>query len=191
MSFKVFYKNEKFEYAVNKEGVVINLTRNRLMSPQKLKIGYFEIRFGGRKDFHREYIHRLVAQAFVENPKGWNVVNHKDGCKVNNAADNLEWVKHNENMKHCAFLGLIKNQRSKKLTPDEVWDIRTLGLYGFSAYRIAESFNVCESTIKKILNCEDWRHEKMPERNGHERGFQGMEFQKWLTENINSMPECH
>lgn len=191
MSFKVFYKNTKFEYAVNKDGAVVNFTTGRILKPQKKKVGYFEIRYGGRKDPHSDYVHRLVAQVFVENPKGWNVVNHKDGCKLNNAVINLEWVKHNENMHHCAFMGLIKNQRSKKLTPDEVFDIRTLGLYGFRAREISESFGVHENTIRKILNCEDWRHEKMPERNGHERGIQGMEFQKWLTQNINSLPECH
>jgi hypothetical protein len=164
MSFKVFYKNLKFEYAVNREGVVANLTTGRILKPQKKKVGYLEIEYGGRKDLHHDYVHRLVARVFIENPKGWNIVDHKDGCKMNNKASNLEWVKHNENMRRMASMGCIKNQRCKKLTPNGVFDIRMLGLYSFTVREIAESFNVHKNTVRKILNREDWRHEPMPER---------------------------
>jgi ribosomal protein L24E len=46
------------------------------------------------------YIHRLVAQAFIENCDEKDFVNHKDLDKTNNNPSNLEWVTHSENIIH-------------------------------------------------------------------------------------------
>ncbi len=54
-------------------------------------------------------IHRLVAMAFVPNPGGLPVVNHKDGDKGNNHADNLEWCSAAQNCRHAEANGLIKH----------------------------------------------------------------------------------
>jgi len=45
--------------------------------------------------------HRLVAISYVSNPNGLKEVNHKDGNKLNNRADNLEWCTRSQNMLHC------------------------------------------------------------------------------------------
>lgn len=61
----------------------------------------------GRKDIKNVYIHRLVAEHFLENPYNLNEVNHIDGNTLNNRADNLEWCDHGYNMAHANKLGLI------------------------------------------------------------------------------------
>lgn len=44
------------------------------------------------------YLHRIIATAFVPNPKKKEAVNHIDGNRHNNKSENLEWVTHRENI---------------------------------------------------------------------------------------------
>lgn len=64
--------------------------------------GYLRVTIGNKS----VSIHRLVAAAFVPNPSGHVEVNHRDGDKANNAADNLEWCSRSENMRHAYANGL-------------------------------------------------------------------------------------
>lgn len=56
-------------------------------------------------------VNRLVAQAFIPNPAGLPEVNHKDGNKDNNSADNLEWSTRSANMRHAFATNLMTPHR--------------------------------------------------------------------------------
>lgn len=69
--------------------------------------GYFSIAFGGSKSINRSshLVHRLVAQAFIENPLNLPEVNHIDADRKNNNVANLEWCDRAGNTLHAYNLG--------------------------------------------------------------------------------------
>lgn len=96
-------------YQVSNTGKVKSLKYNhtsqeKILKPQKQTNGYFTVNLFGRATS----IHRLVAQAFVPNAENKPVINHKDGNKENNSADNLEWCTPRENTIHAVKNGLIR-----------------------------------------------------------------------------------
>ncbi len=71
-----------------------------------LNYGYKRIRFKTGDVAYR--IHRLVAEAFVPNPDNKPYINHLNGIKTDNRADNLEWCTTEENNDHNYFLVVQK-----------------------------------------------------------------------------------
>ena len=112
-------------YTIDEYGNVYNeLTKNML----KGSIGengykYYRLSKDNRKKMF--YAHRLVAEHFLSNPENLPVVNHKDGNKLNNNVDNLEWVSYSDNTSHWHQSKEKKENRPIEYytndLPDEIW----------------------------------------------------------------------
>lgn len=83
------------KYQISNYGNVYSLINNVQLKGVNNGNGYLRVKLNERLF----YIHRLVAMAFIPNPKGYKEINHKDENKLNNNADNLEWCSHKYNMK--------------------------------------------------------------------------------------------
>ena len=83
------------------------IKEERILKPRTSKNGYLyvHLRFGNISKYVK--IHRLVAEAFVLNEENKPCVNHIDGNKLNNYANNLEWVTISENTIHAMKMGLF------------------------------------------------------------------------------------
>lgn len=90
------------------------LFKEIIRKPSKTRNGYYMLALC-KNNINRNYsISRLVAIAFIPNPKNKMTVNHIDGNKTNNIAENLEWATHSENMKHAFRTGLLKVKIGKE-----------------------------------------------------------------------------
>lgn len=79
-------------YQVSNLGRIWSIKRQKYLKGCGDKDGYLRVSLTAKNGkVKTEKIHRLVAIAFISNPLGLPVVNHKDENKQNNTVDNLEW----------------------------------------------------------------------------------------------------
>ena len=86
------------------------------MKLQPNKNGYIYVCLSKDGEMKNKRVHRLVADAFLEKEDGKDVVNHIDGNKANNCADNLEWCTSSDNNIHSYHLHGDKNAKRKRIT---------------------------------------------------------------------------
>ena len=153
-SKKVIYDDA--EYTVFEDGRVLN-SKGRELKWSYNRDGYPYVSLRKRNML----VHRLVAIAFVPNPRGYTIVDHKDSNRKNPHASNLDWVTTAENNRRAALKGMYRgeNNASAKLRESDVITIKRLAKYGgLNARQIAERYPVSQRSIEYILKGQRWKH---------------------------------
>lgn len=155
-------KQTEFGYFVDNEGNVYNKEK-KPMKLQNHTQGYKKVCFFDTENKKRcnRYVHRLVAELFLDNPEKHKYVNHKDGNKHNNHVSNLEWCTARHNTLHAIEKGLIKSgelSTSSKLTKKQVEEIRQTYVKGKITYlELSKKYGVCKQQIERIVNFKRWK----------------------------------
>lgn len=118
----------------------------RLLKPALDGAGYLIVYLRKDKKSIRFHVHRLVAQVFV-NGNGSDV-NHKNGAKTDNRADNLEWCSRSENVKHATrVLGVGKTRKIAQ------YDRRGNYMKTWAnAYEVQENLGINHGNINSCVN---------------------------------------
>lgn len=137
-------------YAVSNLGNVKNIRTNTILTGDINNIGYRRVclYIPIRK---RYFIHRLVAMHFVEGFQEDLVVNHKDGNKLNNCSDNLEWVTHSENDIHAYENNLRHANNKRKIIKYDLQTNKIIDEYNSIKEASIEN-NTTTCGISKVCN---------------------------------------
>lgn len=119
-----------------------NNSKEKILKPTKDKKGYLTVDLykDGKRKIYK--VHRLVAQAFIENPNNLPQVNHKDENKKNNAASNLEWCDAKYNINY--------GTRNEKISK-QVLCLETGKIYP-STREVQKQLGFAHSNISKCCN---------------------------------------
>ena len=95
-------------YEINNCGYIKNIKNNRILKNYISPQGYAccALRLIGENKTRTIRIHRAIARAFIPNPNNYPIINHRDGNKLNNSIENLEWCTYQHNIQHSFDMGL-------------------------------------------------------------------------------------
>ena len=151
-------------YLVSSKGYVIN-TRYRGKYVQKMKEelnhGYKRVTlFIDGKRIHKR-VHRLVAEAFIPNPKKLPVVDHIDNDKTNNDMSNLQWLTFEENTQKAYHDNLMlagEDHPKSTLKNSTVRNISEMAIsLKYSPQELCEKFNITGSVLSAIIHKRQWK----------------------------------
>ena len=149
-------------YKISNIGNAINALGK--YTPQETKPnGYKSVCLYKNKISTKYYVHRLVANAFIQNKNNYKVVHHIDHNKSNNCVDNLEWCTHSMNLKYAYDNGkrqntcyFGENAKNAKLKRSDVSEIKKMLASGIKGTDIAKKFNVSKHMISRIKTNKNW-----------------------------------
>ena len=154
-------------YEISNFGRVRNIKTNKFLTPRDNGKGYLDITLGTKDRKRRTYIHRLVAEHFIDIPdslKGYEKldVNHIDSNKGNNFYKNLEWCTRSQNQIHAFTTNPNRNvsgfdKWNSKFSLGEIESIKFIKEHtGYSNEKIGKMFNTDRSVISRIINSKSY-----------------------------------
>ena len=134
------------DYKVRADGSVYSLIQGRCIKGAVNKAGYELLTLRDVKSVpFNQYMHILVAKAFVKGYFVGATVNHKDGNKRNNHKSNLEWITKVDNVKHAWKSGLCDSKHKK-------CEISKDGIEWIKFDKLVDAKTYLESTGAKLAN---------------------------------------
>lgn len=98
---------KSIERTVERSDGFFNVVPSKMLALIKDNMGYYTVRLTKNGICKSNFVHKLVAEAFIDNPMGYKYVNHIDENKTNNKVDNLEWCSHEYNIGYTCNIPVL------------------------------------------------------------------------------------
>lgn len=146
-------KIPNYNYDVSEQGVITNLNTGHVLKTAISKqTGYLYVSLWKGNVGKTCTVHRLVAQAFIPNPKNKPEVNHKNSNRVDPNKDNLEWVTRSENAIHGYEQGFMTQLHQQKIKSFQLDMVVCAVIDGISQSEAAKLFEISEGTLSTRLS---------------------------------------
>ena len=151
-------------YAVSNLGNIFSHKRGSLLNPRPRIEKRYRIVQLHKNGMTKNYrVARLVAMAFIPNPKNLPEVNHKNGISYEDRVENLEWCTHRENIIHSIRTGLRISAFGEKigiavLTDKKVKRARTEYRKGKNVAELGRKYGVDRKTMRSVVLGKTWKH---------------------------------
>ena len=147
---------------VHKDGKV-TVFRGKVLKQKINYKGYAVVYLSKNCKKYSSLVHRLVAFAFIKNPKDHPQINHINGAKEDNRIENLEWCTNQQNCAHAHEIGIVNGAKGErvgtsKLKRHEVLFIIDSYPNQFSAKEICALFNMHRGEPSVIRRGKSWKH---------------------------------
>ena len=143
------------KYEVSNKGRVRGVKTGYIIPIQDNGFGYKKCAFSSPGQTIQRYIHRLVANAFLENPNEFPQVGHKDHDKENNSVENLYWTSQSQNTRDGIAAGRINSKKRGKTNKFSHSDIKFIAekrVQGYGVAEIARLLDVPRTSVSSVLN---------------------------------------
>ncbi|AXF52527.1 MAG: HNH endonuclease [Caudoviricetes sp.] len=161
MKKKIIYDNAETDYSVTNDGKIYNDKTGRELKGTYARNEYHSVQLTINKKLKTFMVHRLVAEAFCENPNNYNIVDHIDRNKLNNDSKNLRWVSGSTNALN----------RNKKLICNED-RIKKFNITDFDSEILKETLvdnNYLVNKDGEVVSLKTQKYLLPSERNGYFR----------------------
>ena len=161
---QVIWDNCFTNYEVSNMGQVRSTKNGNILNPSANEFGYLRVRISTRPcEWHTVKVHRLVATAFITNPKKKREVNHISCVKTCNWVGNLEWATSEENKKHAREHGLYhdvygQDKYNVKYTDEQIREVCKLLEEGYGPRYVANKLNIPVACPMSIKYNGRWKH---------------------------------
>ena len=151
--FEPYYKNKN--YLISQNGDVYSLHTNKILKHRIDSGGYHMVNIsvdgGPRKNV---WVHRMVAETFLENPHNFKYVNHIDEDKSNNNVSNLEFCDNSYNNNS------VRKKKQERVSSEDVKYIREQGMRPCEALRYLheKGYTVRNKCARMIVNRTSYKN---------------------------------
>lgn len=142
-------------YSITPDGKVYSWYGNKFMKLWLSDRGYLKVQLRQpRRNFR---VHRLVAQAYLPNPRNAPKIDHKNGNPTDNRVENLRWCTDKENVHYAIKAGKMICIKQRLLKPHDIYRIKELRSEGKGATQISRELNLSYHAVRDFLRGRNYK----------------------------------